>query len=73
MPIIDEKINLAHSTAYMLIRAGVHGSNGLSPVISVHILKTQIIPRLLYGLEATTLSTEDVKKLSMVIRTLLKK
>jgi hypothetical protein len=31
--------------------AGFHGNNGLDPSISIHILKTYVIPTITYGLD----------------------
>ena len=38
----------------------VHGDNGLSPIVSLHILKTYVYQRLLHGLKATVLHKSDI-------------
>jgi hypothetical protein len=38
-------------TAYCSLSAGFHGNNGLDPSTSMHILKTYVIPPLMYSLE----------------------
>ena len=56
-PDVDSRIKLARNTMYALLGTGLHGQNGLSPAVSIHILRIYIYPRLLYGLEATVLNT----------------
>jgi hypothetical protein len=48
---VNENIQKARRTAYSLLSAGFHGNNGLDPSTSMHILKTYIIPTLMYSLE----------------------
>ena len=48
---MNENIQKARRTAYSLLSAGFHGNNGLDPSTSMHILKTYIIPTLMYSLE----------------------
>ena len=72
-PDIKDKIKLANRAAYLLIRAGVHGVNGLNPTVSVQVLNMQVVPRPLYGLEAVILSKEGITQISQVYRTLLKR
>ena len=53
---IDERLSLARRTLYALINTGVHGSNVLSPKVSLKIYQCYIIPRLLFGLEVLPLN-----------------
>ena len=55
VPDVKRKIDLANRTAYMLIGFGLHGNGGINPIVSNHIVNTQVLPRMLYGLEATVL------------------
>ena len=48
---MNENIQKARRTAYSLLSAGFHGNNGLDPSTSIHVLKTYIIPTLMYSLE----------------------
>ncbi len=43
---------------------GLHGHNGLSVEACIHIYKVYVMPRLLYGLEAVTLSVGQVTDLN---------
>lgn len=47
---VNENIQEARRTSYSLLSAGFHGNNGLDPPTSIHILKTYIIPTLMYSL-----------------------
>jgi hypothetical protein len=51
---------------------GLHGVNGLSPAVSLHIIKIYAIPRLLYGLDATVLSRKQRDELNGYYRNLLR-
>ena len=44
-------VTKARRTCYSLLSAGLRGSNGLDPVTSLHLIKTFVIPTLLYSLE----------------------
>ena len=48
---MNENIQKARRTTYSLLSAGFHGNNGLDPSTSIHVLKTYIIPTLMYSLE----------------------
>jgi hypothetical protein len=61
---IEERISLGRRTAYSLMGAGFHGTNGISPAITVRIYQTYVIPRYLYGLEALVLKKKQIKQLS---------
>ena len=60
---IYARINLARRAAYSLMGVGFHGLNGLSPKVSRHIYMTFVIPILLYGLEAITMSKKTLKQI----------
>jgi hypothetical protein len=45
---INKKVTKARRTCYSLLSAGLHGNNGLDPVTSLHLIKTFVIPTLLY-------------------------
>ena len=61
--LISERIQLARSTAYALMGAGLHGLNGVNPEISVTMWNLYIRPRLLYGLQSIKLSKANISRL----------
>lgn len=58
--IADEKISMFRRTAYSLMGAGLYGLNGICPVVSIRLVNTYIVPRLLYGLEVVRLKRAEV-------------
>ena len=48
MDTINKNITKARRTCYSLLSVGLHGNNGLDPVTSLHLIKTFVIPTLLY-------------------------
>ncbi|CAC5395647.1 unnamed protein product [Mytilus coruscus] len=60
---VSNKITKAIRTAYSLMSAGFHGNNGLDPSTCIHILKTYIIPTLIYGLEIIVTDETNMEKL----------
>ena len=61
--LITERMQLARSTAYALMGAGLHGLNSVNPEVSVTLWNPYIRPILLYGLESIQLSRADISKL----------
>jgi hypothetical protein len=57
---------------YAMMGAGLHGLNGLNPAVSNKLLDTYIVPWLLYGLEAMSITEVDVQKLETAYRTMLR-
>ena len=72
-PCIEGRIALARRTVYALLGTGLHGENGLSPATSRHIIKTYVTPRLLYGLDAVTLSKKQIDDLNSYHRNLIRR
>ena len=72
-PDIESRIKTARRTVYALMGTGLHGTNGLSPAVSAHIIKIYVIPRLLYGLEAGILSKKQREDLGMYHKNLLRR
>ena len=72
-PNIASRIQQARRAAYALMGAGLHGGNGLSPQVSLKILNTYIIPRLLYGLEAVILTKKDIDDLNFFHKSILRR
>ena len=48
---IEENIKKARRTIYSLIPSGLHGNSGLDTETKTHLIKTYMIPVLLYGME----------------------
>ena len=61
---VEDRISLARRTAYSLMGTGFHGTNGITPEYSINIYRTYVYPRLVYGLEAITISTKHLTALS---------
>ncbi|CAG2216073.1 unnamed protein product [Mytilus edulis] len=70
--VVKKRIITARRTVYALMGAGLHGLNGVNPKAAIHLIQTYVLPRLLYGLDVITLTTEDMKILSTYFRKLLR-
>jgi hypothetical protein len=57
---------------YRLLSPGLHGNNGLDPVTSLHLIKTFVIPTLLYSLEIVLPSNSHLTVVETFIKKLLK-
>ncbi|CAC5375544.1 unnamed protein product [Mytilus coruscus] len=68
----ENRIITPRRTVYALMGAGLYGLNGVNPKAAIHLIQTYVIPRLLYGLDVITLTTEDIKNLSTYFRKLLR-
>jgi hypothetical protein len=68
----NENITKARITAYSLMSAGFHGNNGLGPSICIHIMKTYVIPTLLYGVEVITADKKNLEKLEKFHKRMVK-
>ena len=53
--------------------AGFHGNNGLDPSTCIHIMKTYVVPTLLYGLEVITPDKENLEKLEKFHKRMVKR
>ncbi|VDI12486.1 Hypothetical predicted protein [Mytilus galloprovincialis] len=70
--VVKKRIITARRTVYALMGAGLHGLNGVNPKAAIHLIQTYVLPRLLYGLDVITLTTEDIENLSTYFRELLR-
>ncbi len=52
---MEDRVSSANRTAYALMGAGFHGTNGISPAVTRKIYMTYVLPRLTYGLETLVL------------------
>ena len=68
METIMHKISIARKTSYLLMGAGLHGTNGISPEVSRHVWSTFITPRLISGLEAIVISKKEMNLLEDFFR-----
>ena len=69
---ITSRIQRGRRTLYALLGAGLHGKNGINPDVSFKIYTTFCRPRIIYGLEAVTLTKGDEQELLSFERRLLK-
>ena len=59
--LIPERIKLARRTCYSLMGTGMHGYNGVNPIVIMKLWNTYARPRLLFGLDSVTLSKKDIQ------------
>ena len=71
-PDIDKKISAARRTSYLLMRAGLHGYNGLDPATSIKIFHLYSVPILLYGLNACVIPNKEIEKIERFYRRTLR-
>ena len=69
---VKSRIDTARKTLYALFGSGMHGKNGLSPTITVQLWTTFVLPRLLHGIELLTIRKQDLEKLEIYQRKILK-
>jgi hypothetical protein len=55
-PFVSERLKMGRRALYALMGAGLHGLNGLSPMVSLKLYNTYILPRLLSAMETVILS-----------------
>ena len=53
---------------YALLGSGMHGKNGISPIITVQMWNTFVIPRLLHGIEPLDVRKKDLEDLEIYQR-----
>lgn len=70
--VVEDRISTSRRTAYAMLGAGLHGINGLNPMVSIHLIRIYILPRLVYGLDVIRLTTKDMDNISMYFKRLLK-
>ena len=52
--------------------SGLHGENGLDPETSIHLLRTYVLPVLLYGLDIYLPSPTELRTLETQFRKIIK-
>ena len=70
--LVQTRITTARRTVFALMGAGLHGLNGVNPKVAIHLIQIYVMPRLLYGLEITTLRHNEIQKLEIYFKKLLK-
>ena len=70
--VVSERIKLARRTSYALMGAGLHGYNGINPIVSIQLWNIYVRPRLIYGLESVVLQQKDIERLTLYYKTVLK-
>ena len=58
-PDIQKKVQLGRCIMYSMMGAGVYGGSGLNPIVSSHLWKIYVVPRVLCGLEILSLTLAD--------------
>jgi 5'-3' exonuclease len=70
--LVQTRITTARKTVFALMGAGLHGLNGVNPKVAIHLIQIYVMPRLLYGLEITSLRQNEMQKLESYLKKLLK-
>ena len=70
--IIDARIQIALRTCYSLMGAGLHGSNGISPVVAWSMYSMYVLPCLLYNLAVLILMSSQTAVLERFHRETLR-
>ena len=68
--LVQTRITTAR-TVFALMGAGLNGLNGVNPKVTIHLIQIYVMPRLLYGLEITTLKQNEIQKLEIYLKKLL--
>ncbi len=72
VPKIDPLINSARRAAYALLGVGLHGVDGMDPPTAYKTITLFVLPRLIYGLEATILTRDRITQLDIFFKGLLR-
>lgn len=71
-PETDKRIKMGIQTMYAMLGPNLNARKGFSPMISHHVWKIYAIPRCLYGLEVLNMTKQDLNKLEIMQRNILK-
>ena len=69
---VEENLKKARRVVYSLMSSGMHGHNGLDPETNLHLVKTYVLPVLLYGLELVLPCKTLINKLETYQKKMLK-
>ena len=70
---VQDRIKAAQRSAYALLGAGMYGMQGLHPKTTLKLIMSYIIPTLTYGLEVLSISSQNLQKLEVFFRNLLRR
>ena len=72
IPDTEARIKTGRQTVYALMGAGMHGCNGISPIITFSMWTTFVTPRILHGIEMLDIRQKDLQLLERFQRKCLK-
>ena len=70
---VQDRIKAAQRSAYALLGAGMYGMQGLHPKTTLKLIMSYIIPTLTYGLEVLSITSQNLQKLEVFFRNLLRR
>ena len=69
---IAARVQTGRRTMYAMMGAGAFGSSGVAPPLVAHLWKIYALPRMIYGLEVFSLSTDDIMQLEQLQRKVIR-
>ena len=69
---IQARLTAGRNTTYALMGAGLHGINGVNPIVSLHMYNTYVLPKITYSLEYISIGSPNMTKLEVAHRALLR-
>ena len=69
---IAARVQTERRTMYAMMGTGAFGSSGVAPPLVTHLLKIYALPRMIYGLEVFSLSTDDIMQLEQLQRKVIR-
>ena len=69
---IAARVQTGRRTMYAMMGAGAFGSSGVAPPLMAHLWKIYALPRMTYGLEVFSLSTDDIMQLEQLQRKVIR-
>lgn len=64
---IDDMLKIARRTVYALLGPGLHARQGMSPIVSIKLWKTYVLPRSLDGIEILNYTKGDIENLQLQV------
>ena len=71
-PDTENRIQTARKTSYALTGSGMHGQNGISPVIATSLLDMFVISRMFHGIEFLDTRKKDLEQLELYQKKMFK-
>ena len=69
---IAARVQTGRRTMFAMMGAGAFGSSGVAPPLVAHLWKIYALPRMIYGLEVFSLSTDDIMQLEQLQRKVIR-